>query len=406
MAKISSYPLKAPKLGDLLIFAETYDASKANPVIGNPTKTATISSVNALAVNGTIDTVPLFTSSNSIGDSIITQNTALEEIFIDGKLTLTNSDEFRIIRLNSSSTGFGGNYIQAFKSDGTPQWTFGSQSGFDDRVTLSQQQVGDIRIQNTSGDVITALSTGNVGIRNTSPQRELDVNGGVRVRGPLDLFQSNDNTFAGQDAGNWYNINSSKNTAFGKNSQAVQLSGSQNTSVGYNSMAEAASGNLNTAVGDSAMSLNNGGSFNTAVGAGALKDQEAGQGNTAIGYDSLNNKEESNFNTALGYKSLFNISTGFKNIGIGDSVGLTLSTGNKNVLIGSVANVAASSDTNSIVIGADVTGAGTNTATIGNASTTALHVGGNNAGIVLKSPNGTAYKLTIANGGNVVVTAV
>jgi len=68
--------------------------------------------------------------------------------------------------------------------------------------------------------------------------------------------------------------------------------------------------------------------------------------------------------------------------------------------------VAASSDTNSIVIGADVTGAGTNTATIGNASITALHVGGNNAGIVLKSPNGTAYKLTIANGGNVVVTAV
>lgn len=45
MAEISSYPLKTPKLGDLIMFSETYDANAASPVIGNPTKSATVQSI-------------------------------------------------------------------------------------------------------------------------------------------------------------------------------------------------------------------------------------------------------------------------------------------------------------------------------------------------------------------------
>ena len=74
MAEISSYPLKAPKLGDLLIFTETYDASEANPVVGNPTKNTTISDVLDLVpdvADGTIGYIPRFSSSNTISNSSI-----------------------------------------------------------------------------------------------------------------------------------------------------------------------------------------------------------------------------------------------------------------------------------------------------------------------------------------------
>ena len=57
----------------------------------------------------------------------------------------------------------------------------------------------------TLGDSIIhqGASGERIGIGTTDPQRELDVFGGIRVRGPLDLFQQNNNSFAGQDAGNW-----------------------------------------------------------------------------------------------------------------------------------------------------------------------------------------------------------
>ena len=49
MAEISSYPIKTPKPGDLIMFSETYDAKATSPVVGNPTKSATIQSIANLA---------------------------------------------------------------------------------------------------------------------------------------------------------------------------------------------------------------------------------------------------------------------------------------------------------------------------------------------------------------------
>ena len=45
MANISSYPQKQPKASDLILFSETYDVDAANPVVGNPTKSASIGSI-------------------------------------------------------------------------------------------------------------------------------------------------------------------------------------------------------------------------------------------------------------------------------------------------------------------------------------------------------------------------
>ena len=48
MANISSYPSKTPKLGDIIIFSETYDVNAANPVVGNPTKSTSLSGVKSI----------------------------------------------------------------------------------------------------------------------------------------------------------------------------------------------------------------------------------------------------------------------------------------------------------------------------------------------------------------------
>ena len=49
MANISSYPLITPKAGDLILVTETYDENAASPVIGNPTRSTTLSSIVNLA---------------------------------------------------------------------------------------------------------------------------------------------------------------------------------------------------------------------------------------------------------------------------------------------------------------------------------------------------------------------
>ena len=250
-----------------------------------------------------------------------------------------------------------------------------------------------------------------IGIRIANPQRELDVNGGVRIRGTLDLFQGNDNSFAGEDAGNLFNIVAGSNTGFGKNSQAVNVSGSSNTSMGLDSLGALITGNSNTAIGTNSMVLANGGSNNVALGSESLASATSGNGNTAIGHNALTNKTTTNFNTAVGIDSLANITTGFRNVAVGNGAGKYTSdgttpntTGTTSVFIGSDSKSAAIGQANQIVIGYDAKGKGANSAIIGNDSTEKLWVGGNNASVVLKSPNGTAYNIRVTDAGALVVS--
>jgi len=191
MAEISSYPLKTPKPGDLITFSETYDANAANPVIGNPTKSATISSINALTVNGTANKIALFTTANSVGDSVITQSTGKIDIsgqLESGDISVYNTGTNSSLELNSSSTASGGNYIHAKKSDSSNQWVLGSNSVFDDRIVLRQYNVADIIFANNSGDAMVIASDGSVGIGTTSPSSTLDVDGIITARTSIKLF--------------------------------------------------------------------------------------------------------------------------------------------------------------------------------------------------------------------------
>ncbi len=211
--------------------------------------------------------------------------------------------------------------------------------------------------------------SGRVGIKTSNPQRELDVNGGVRVRGPLDLFQQNDNTFAGTNAGNYYNVIGNSNAAFGEDALATITTASRNTAVGFKALKENISGNNNTSVGNGALEKVTVGSLNTAVGDRALNLVVDGQGNTAIGQEALLNQTTGNYNVSVGRRSGENITTGFKNTFLGYNAGVGIITGQRNIYIGSEATTGQDT-TNTIVIGDTESVLGSNTTTIGNSDTT------------------------------------
>ena len=265
-------------------------------------------------------------------------------------------------------------------------------------VSRVQQNTGELEViaLGRANDVPNPLVVNNalqrLGIRG-NPERELDVFGGVRVRGTLDLFQGNDNTFAGTEAGNLFNIIGSTNTGFGENTQAAQSTGQSNASLGFDSLMASVTGNNNTAIGTGSMKVSNGGSFNTALGSASLSTATLGQGNTAIGFSALADKTNTNFNTAVGNNCLGKITTGFRNTAIGNDAGrftsdgvTSNSTGNQSIFIGDSAKALANAQNNQIVIGYDAIGNGANTATIGNSSIVKTILKGN-VGIGTTSPN-------------------
>ena len=80
MADISTYRVVAPKASDIVLGTQTYKATDPNPIVGNPTVNFTVSSLLSTGIssyiNGTVNTIPMFTGTSVIGDSIITQNTS------------------------------------------------------------------------------------------------------------------------------------------------------------------------------------------------------------------------------------------------------------------------------------------------------------------------------------------
>mgnify|MGYP003638671002 FL=1 len=220
-------------------------------------------------------------------------------------------------------------------------------------------------------------SYGFVGVGKNNPQRELDVVGTVRIAGALEFLQSSNNTFVGTSTGN-----------------ISTTTGSSNVAVGFESLNNNTGGNGNVAVGKGALSANTGNN-NTGTGSLALENISTGAQNTGIGRQALQNA-----------------TTGLCNVGIGHIAGALVDGGAANtapdvsIFIGGSTKSKTNNDTNQIVIGHNAIGEGSNTARIGNTSVSELHVGGNNAGVVLKSPNGTAYIIKVTNAGALTVTAV
>jgi hypothetical protein len=168
-----------------------------------------------------------------------------------------------------------------------------------------------------------------------------------------------------------------------------------NIFIGVNSgggtWADAAS-SYNTAIGNYAMDAAlDGAIYNTALGLGALTDLTTGGSNTSIGMESLYENVDGSNNVAVGYRA-----------GEHDDEAADATSPDQCIIIGAEADFDTTTPTNEIVIGYDANGKGDNTATIGNASCTAVYMSDDSgasvhAGAVVSSGGIYSGTITVAD---------
>ena len=175
-----------------------------------------------------------------------------------------------------------------------------------------------------------------------------------------------------------YNNTGSSIIAIGYRSGYNNTFGALNTFIGNSSGLSNTYGIGNVAIGDRALESNQTGSLNTSVGAGSNQYTTASQ-NTAIGTSALYLNTTGENNVAIGNSAFSGKTSGgsiSQSIAIGSLAGANALNNSNCVYIGY--NALSSSDTadNEIVIGNSVTGAGSNTVTIGNNNTTEIYIPG------------------------------
>lgn len=254
-----------------------------------------------------------------------------------------------------------------------------------------------------------------------------------------------------------FNSSGNDNIAIGKSTLNNNTAGNQNIAIGtdalrsntttgsfaigHEALYANTTGSANMALGNSALRANTTGVHNIVVGRSAGRSTVSGSNNTLVGYRSgfTNISGFSNTyigedaglsalgseNSAVGRKALNQLSSGDGNTALGSNSGTLISGGASNtsatdsIFIGKDAKALSIGETNQIVIGSDAIGLGSNTAVIGTTVTTKtrlygdidvaagdVEVADNTKGLILSSPDGTRYRVTVANGGTLTVTAV
>ncbi len=216
------------------------------------------------------------------------------------------------------------------------------------------------------------------------------------------------NTFLGYYAG-YSNRTGNNNTAIGFKALYNDTSGVNNTATGWLSLYSNTSGGDNTATGESALHENTSGASNVAVGNSSLFYNSSGSNNTAVGLNTLYNNTTGLFNTAIGREALNINVSGNYNTAIGYGADVTVGNLNNASAIGYNAKVSAS---NSIVLGG--TGVDAVNVAIGMSNPPSkLTVTGGDvnitdiaSGIILKSPNGQCWRVTVDNSGTLISTSI
>jgi hypothetical protein len=287
--------------------------------------------------------------------------------------------------------------------------------------------------QYTVGDanLLQGENPGATGVNNTT----LGVGAGSSITA------GQNNVFIGSDAGRDHTGGgfTGQNVAVGNAALRDMTTGRDNTAVGHNAGLLLLAAQNNTAIGQQAMYLNTAGDDNTSVGSQTMRGLQSGDGNTGLGYYAMAENQLGSNNVAIGKYAAQRMKSGSptytvcvgteagddwdlgaSNTVIGGQAGSiaspqSLGAGTENVLLGFQAATLTGADNNSIVIGANARGVGLNTVVLGDSNITSWQPGADDTvslgdkltrgfkELILVSPDGTKWSVTVDNAGNLVV---
>jgi hypothetical protein len=203
------------------------------------------------------------------------------------------------------------------------------------------------------------------------------------VTNEIRVSDLNTNTFVGRNSGT-RNTTGANNTFFGVSAGFSNTTGGGNSFFGVNAGFNNTSGSSNSFFGRNAGQNTTTGSNNTFFGLQAGFSNTTGGGNSFFGRDAGLSNTTGAGNIFFGLQAGFSNTTGAGNIFFGVNAGRYITGGvtantisNNSIFLGFDTRANADNETNQIVIGYDVVGLGSNTTTIGNASTTNNYIYGN-----------------------------
>jgi hypothetical protein len=248
----------------------------------------------------------------------------------------------------------------------------------------------------------------------------------LTVGDAIEVRRAGSNTGIGSDSHSSL-VHGFGNTAVGDSAQASAVELNSSVAIGANSQQALRSGSGNVAVGSSSQSMMTDGINNTAVGTNTERSLVNGNYNFAVGYGAMSPLQTGVGNTAVGPMTGYSIATGDNNIFVGNTAGMGLQSGDSNVFVGTSTGrsgpnwtgdyntfIGTSAKTDqaavsgAVAIGCDSAGdgavaTGSDQIVLGTSRHT-VHVPGH--GIVINSPNGHKWRITVSDTGVLSATAV
>ncbi len=393
-AAASGFTYSGTSAGQLLTWVAPNTTGPApNNYAGGPQgswQPISLSALGGISGAGTTNTIPIWTSASTQGNSHLTDNAT----------TLSYSGT----HINSSSDyQIGGTTILA--APGSANIFAGAGAGTSNTSGFNNTFMGAGTGQsNTSGiqNTIVGAASGEVVVSGNNNSFFGSGSGWVTT--------GSQNTFLGTQAG-WTNTSGNSNTAVGDYadvgsatltnataigagaivaaSNTVQLGSSSVTLVNTNGNLNvgghyeiggttilAAPGSANIFAGAGAGTSNTSGFNNTFMGAGTGQSNTSGIQNTIVGAASGEVVVSGNNNSFFGSGSGW-VTTGSQNTFLGTQAGWTNTSGNSNTAVGDYADVGSGALTNATAIGAGAIVAASNTVQLGNSSVTLVNTNGN-----------------------------